>query len=180
MKKLVPAAILALGLVTPAALPADEPNPTSTPSRETAARELFRTVGGLKMAEAGADAMVSVLRNNRELQPYEDVIRAWYRKTMAKSDFEAKIVALYAETFTEQELRELAGFYRSPLGQKALAKMPELTKRGAEIGAQAARNNQAELEQMMEARRREIESAGAKETEKPPAKPTAAPRTEPR
>jgi hypothetical protein len=34
--------------------------------------------------------------------------------------------AIYARHFTAQELRELAAFYRTPTGQKALKEMPQV------------------------------------------------------
>ena len=144
---------------TPAA-PASAASAMPT-AREAAARELFRVFGGMKTTEAGAEAMLASVRTNPQLARYEDVFRAWYVQTMAKSGFETKIIALYAETFTQQELEDLATFYRSPLGQKALSKVPELMKRGAEIGLEAARANQPELERMLEEKRKEFDAADA-------------------
>ena len=36
------------------------------------------------------------------------------------------MIETYASVYSEEELRELAGFYNSPLGQKFVRKMPEL------------------------------------------------------
>ena len=36
---------------------------------------------------------------------------------------------LYAEVFTEGELRELTAFYRTELGQKMLVRLPEIMQR---------------------------------------------------
>ncbi len=38
-------------------------------------------------------------------------------------------IALYADVFTEAELKGLLAFYESPIGQKFVNKQPELTKR---------------------------------------------------
>lgn len=40
----------------------------------------------------------------------------------------SETIEIYARTFTESELREIQGFYASPLGQKLLEKQPELMK----------------------------------------------------
>ncbi|WP_018607068.1 DUF2059 domain-containing protein [Uliginosibacterium gangwonense] len=50
-----------------------------------------------------------------------DEMLAWdkYKELMAK---------VYLETFTEEEVVELTQFYKTPLGQKMLAKMPALTE----------------------------------------------------
>jgi hypothetical protein len=187
---------LALGLLlvsavsSPALAAPDPPSPApATPApastREAAARELFRVFGGMKTTEAGVEAMLASVRTNPQLARYEEVFRAWYLQTMAKSGFEAKIIALYAETFTEQELEDLARFYRSPLGQKALSKVPELMKRGAEIGLEAAKANQPELERMLEAKRKEFDAADAAAatpapTKAPPSSRAATPTPAPR
>ena len=45
----------------------------------------------------------------------------------------ADYVALYAETFTAAELKDLIAFYKSPAGQAFTQKQPELTRRGVEM-----------------------------------------------
>ena len=45
----------------------------------------------------------------------------------------AEMVPLYADTYTVDEIRQLSAFYQSPLGQKMLANMPQLTARSMEI-----------------------------------------------
>lgn len=42
-------------------------------------------------------------------------------------------ITLYAETFTEQELKDTVAFYKSPAGQAFVKKQPELIKRSMEI-----------------------------------------------
>ena len=42
-------------------------------------------------------------------------------------------VALYAETFTAAELKDLIAFYKSPAGQAFTKKQPELTRRSVEM-----------------------------------------------
>ncbi|HWV08870.1 DUF2059 domain-containing protein [Pseudomonas sp. GD03944] len=43
------------------------------------------------------------------------------------------MVKLYTSNFTEAELQELITFYKSPLGQKVLQKMPTLTAESAQL-----------------------------------------------
>jgi hypothetical protein len=49
-------------------------------------------------------------------------------------DMVNEMVPAYAETYTLDEIRQLTAFYASPLGQKMLAKMPQLMARSMEIG----------------------------------------------
>ena len=140
-------------LVLAGALPAEDAAPAS--SHEKAARELYRLMGGEKTAEAGVDVMMGIIRENAELAPYEDVIRAWYRKVFAADDLESEVLTLYMDVFSEGELRELAAFYETPIGQKALAAFPELMKRSAEVGMRRGQEHAAELEEMIAQARRE-------------------------
>ena len=147
-----PAALICLPLLLVlAGAAAQEP----VSSHEQAARDLYQSFGGAKTAEAGAEAMTGMVRDNPELAPYEDVFRAWYQKVFAAGDLESEIVKLYMDAFSEAELRELAVFYRTPLGQKALAKLPEMMQQGAEIGMRRAKEHSAELEEMIEKERKE-------------------------
>ena len=45
----------------------------------------------------------------------------------------ADYIAMYAETFTAEELKDLIAFYKSPAGQAFTQKQPELTRRGVEM-----------------------------------------------
>jgi hypothetical protein len=45
-----------------------------------------------------------------------------------------QIAMLYARKFTAEEMRGLANFYRSPMGQKFIAAMPELTAEAMKLG----------------------------------------------
>lgn len=64
-------------LILPAmAMTAAEPG-----SHEAAARRLVHITGGANMAESGAEAMMGMIRGNPDLAPYEDIFRAWYKKS---------------------------------------------------------------------------------------------------
>jgi hypothetical protein len=123
-----------------------------------AAGELFALVGGTKLAEAGAHGMMSMVRNNPELAPYEDVFQEWYKKVFADGEFEAQILELYAKTFSEEELRGLIDFYKSPLGVKALEKMPVLMRQGMGVGERLAQKHSAELKEMLAKAKKEREA----------------------
>lgn len=126
-------------------------------SHEAAASELYHLVGGAKTAEAGAEAMMGMIRSNPDLAPYEDVFRAWYKKVFAAGDLEAEMTKIYMGAFTESELREIAAFYKTPVGQKAIATLPEVMKQGAEMGMRRAQEHSAELEEMIAKARAERE-----------------------
>jgi uncharacterized protein len=142
-------------LFLPLVLPAQQAAKPS--SHEQAARDIYRLLGGEKAAEAGAEAMMGTIRQNPELAPYEDVFRAWFRKVFAAEGFESEMLALYMKSFSEAELREIAEFYKTPVGQKALALFPELMKQGVEIGMRRGEEHAGELEEMLAQAKRERE-----------------------
>jgi len=141
------AAYLWLLLALAGSVPAQAPAPVS--SHEKAARELFQLIGGTRVAEVGAEAMMGSVLENSELAPYEDVFRAWIHKVFASNDFESELVRLYMNAFSEAELRELAAFYKTPVGRKAIATLPELMKQGAELGVRRGQERAADLEEML-------------------------------
>ncbi|HEY4230969.1 MAG TPA: DUF2059 domain-containing protein [Thermoanaerobaculia bacterium] len=147
---------------TPRATPAAAATPTA--AQAAAARELFRT---LKLEESLTNtttAMVdSEVSHNPALAPYRDIMIAWLRKYMTWDAMLPELTRLYAETYTEGEMKTLAMFYSSPLGQKSIAKTPDLLSRTAQIGARISQPHSAELNAQLNARRDELRTkAGAK------------------
>jgi uncharacterized protein len=51
-----------------------------------------------------------------------------------------QIAVLYAQKFSAEEMKALADFYRSPIGQKFIAAMPELTAEAMKMGNIWGRN----------------------------------------
>ena len=131
--------------------------PVAVSSREQAARELFDMVGGKNLSQTASMTMIAQLKSNPELAPYQDVFENWIRKIYADNPLDKQMVSLYAETFTEPELRQLIAFYKTPVGQKALQKMPELMLKGMAIGQQLAQAHMPELQAAIAARKRELE-----------------------
>ena len=48
----------------------------------------------------------------------------------------AETIPLYARTFSADELKQIAAFYRTPVGARMLAAIPQLTGQGMQIGQQ--------------------------------------------
>jgi uncharacterized protein len=57
-----------------------------------------------------------------------------------------QITALYARTFTVNELREVTAFYRGPTGQKFLEKLPLITQESMQIGQRFGQSVAAEMQ----------------------------------
>ncbi len=55
---------------------------------------------------------------------------------MNPKDLEELIVPVYAKYYTDEEVTELLKFYKSPIGQKVIQKLPLITQDSYQAGAQ--------------------------------------------
>jgi hypothetical protein len=157
MKRLMLTCLLALGFSSWAAWGAE------VDSHRQAARELLQAIRGGKVMMAAANTMLDAqIQSNPNMAPYRDVIQKWLEKNFAWEAIEPRITDDYVEAFTEPELREMIAFYKTPTGQKALAKMPVLMQKGALIGMEIVQQHRAELQEMIRARKEELEKAKKK------------------
>jgi hypothetical protein len=86
---------------------------------------------------------------------------------------EPDFIALYASTYTEEELDGILAFYKSAVGQKMLEKTPELMTKSTEITQQKMREIQPEMNQMIEDFMKQMAASAAKAApgqSQPPAK----------
>ncbi len=144
-------AVVAMGLPIVAA---EAPSQT----HKQAATELLEVMNLKRTMMVGASVMAdAMIQQNAVLAPYRDVLLKWAEKFMTWETFGPRIVALYTESFTESELRDMTAFYKTPTGQKALALVPELMRRGAMLGEEVGKEHAQELQQMIRERAAELE-----------------------
>jgi len=95
------------------------------------ARELLAVKGGTALFEPVIPGVVETTKNNllptnpglsKDLNEVSAQLRKEFDSKKAELDYEVAII--YAKHFTEQELKELVAFYKSPLGQKMLKEEP--------------------------------------------------------
>lgn len=131
---------------------------TVSASRLAAAHEVLRVMDMERQILSGVKTMLDAqLTAAPALQQYRDVMQAWAVKYLTWAVMGDRLARVYAQTFTERELRELTAFYRTPVGQKVARVTPALMQRGAEVGAAVAQEHMAELESMIQARARELQ-----------------------
>ena len=78
-------------------------------------------------------------------------IKGFLSRYLAWKALEPEFVALYQKSFTEDELRQLIAFYKSPLGKKTIAVMPSLQMQGAQIAKAKVQMHMNELMQLLQA-----------------------------
>ncbi|HEY1249887.1 MAG TPA: DUF2059 domain-containing protein [Thermoanaerobaculia bacterium] len=149
---------------------------TPTAGQAAAARDLFKALKLEETLPTTTAAMVdSEVAHNPALAPYRDVMLTWLRKYMTWDAMLPELTQLYSDTYTEGEMKALALFYSSPLGQKTIAKTPELLTRTAALGAKVSQPHTAELNAQLSARRDELKAKAAART--PGASGTPSPAT---
>ena len=71
------------------------------------------------------------------LETYQAKANAALDSAIGWNKLKPKMVDLYTQTFTEQELKDLVKFYESPLGKKVLREMPKVTQQSAQLTQQS-------------------------------------------
>lgn len=99
--------------------------------------------------KVGFDLMV---QQQPALGTYRDVFNAWSAKYLTWAEFGPPFTRLYAQEFTEDELRSLIAFYATPAGQKAAWKQAELAKAGGAIGREIGEKYSPQFQEMIRAR----------------------------
>lgn len=71
------------------------------------------------------------------LDSYQAKANAALDNAIGWKKIKPKMVDLYTQTFTEQELKDLVKFYESSLGKKVLREMPRVTQQSAQMTQQS-------------------------------------------
>lgn len=89
------------------------------------------------------------LKQNPALVPYKDVMQRFFDKYMSYESMKGELIEIYSSAFTAQELKEIADFYRTDTGKKAISLMPELMAKGGALGARRIQEHLPEFKSMM-------------------------------
>jgi hypothetical protein len=160
MKKLLMTLALLLYCAVPAAA-----QPEPSPGEVAAARDLLEASrtreNFIKAMELGMEQ-----GGMGELTPrVRQVLRDFMEEHFRYEDMEPEFIRVYADTFTEQELRDLAAFYRTPLGQRVVETLPDITAASQRIAMERMQGVMPQLMQaIMEAMEEEEPSSGAPES----------------
>jgi hypothetical protein len=174
MRKLIAAAAL-LACTAGAARAQQNPPAPATPSAAThtsdsrrmaAARELVEALNMQKVIDRSMETMLRLqVQQNPQLGQFADVMREFFGKYMTWAALRDSYAQIYADMFTEPELRDMLAFYRSPTGRKLADVTPDLMERGSDLGRDAVQAHLPELQQMIMAR---MQSQSAPATPAPP------------
>jgi len=135
-----------------------QPPPENPEQHARAVRELFELMQMPKVIESTIDTMLAAhLQANPTLVPYAETMRSFLRELLSWESLEQEYVEIYMAAFTQREIEDMVAFYRTPTGQKAIQRLPELLQEGAEIGQARVRDHIGELQDKIRARTEELE-----------------------
>ena len=111
------------------------------------------------------DGTARQIKDKAEATDFQTRMHAQSREMLKKQfNWEAiqpEFVQSYAATFTTPELKELAAFYDSPVGQKLVAKQPELSDRIGKISQEKMQQILPQIIGMVRAESAKIQGPGA-------------------
>jgi hypothetical protein len=123
---------------------------TFTRSHLAVAEQLIATTGmtdvRFSMMRSNTIRALSTSIPEKNKEKFLADMTAFMNKYLPSEAFRARFVKMYAETFTEDELKQLIGFYNSPLGKKISSKTPELMQKGLLMDQQVLTKHSDELE----------------------------------
>ena len=120
-------------------------------SHRQAIEELFTVLNLAKTMEMSIEQILEVqMQQNVQLAPYRDVMQKFLHKYFSLESLKEELIQLYAADFTEADLKQLIAFYRTPVGQKTIEKLPKLMAQGAQLGMARVQMHQEELRHMIE------------------------------
>jgi hypothetical protein len=131
----------AIALFHPAPARADEA------SHRKAVESLFALMEMESLLGQSIDQMLAMqVQQNQALVPYQAQMKAFLGKYMSWASIKEDMAKIYMTEFSESELNELVKFYQTPVGKKAVRRMPALMAKGAEIGQKRVQEHLPELQ----------------------------------
>jgi uncharacterized protein len=130
LNRLALAAVLAAACLASAGA-ARAQGPAPTPAAVAAAKELVSLKGGAAMFDPLIPGVIESVKNafvptNPQLTPQLNEVANLLRKEYdaKRAEILNEVSKIYAQHFTEQELRDLVAFYKTPLGHKMITEEP--------------------------------------------------------
>jgi hypothetical protein len=132
--------------------PAAAQQPTPSASAMATAKELLQAKGATAMFEPLLPGMIestknSFLPSNPSLFKEFNEVAAKLRSELAPRRDEVinQIARIYAQRFSEAEMKEVIAFYKSPAGKKFAAEEPTVIEQGLQQAEQWARSMSEEV-----------------------------------
>ncbi|QNA46612.1 DUF2059 domain-containing protein [Lacibacter sediminis] len=103
-----------------------------TDNKETLIKEMLELSGASKMAFQTMEMMISSFK--KQMPAVETDFWDEFMKEAQTGDLITMIAPVYAKHFTENEVKELIAFYKTPVGKKLVEKLPVISQESYGIG----------------------------------------------
>ncbi|SFV68552.1 hypothetical protein MNB_SV-13-659 [hydrothermal vent metagenome] len=121
------------------------------------ANELLKTMHMEKTYEGMIANITQIqIQRNQKLKMIEPTIHAFFDKYMGWEALKDDMATMYAKRYSSEELAEVIAFYKTEVGQKTLAFMPEIAIKGTEIAQKKLSAHIGELKEMVEAEMKKL------------------------
>jgi uncharacterized protein len=127
---------------TSAAAPPAAPAEKIDPAKDAAIRNLIEITQVSKMGDNISAALTNQVRNvmgraipAEQLPKFMDTFTQKFTSSAPSSNVTDAIVQVYAKHFTLEDVQELTKFYQTPLGQRVVKTMPEVSQESEQAGA---------------------------------------------
>lgn len=136
---------------------------TPSPARMQAAAQLVDVMDMEKNLRETTDALIEQqMEQNPVMAQFEDIMRDFMARALNWSELRDDYVRMYAEVYTESELRQLRDLYRTPLGQRLLSTLPTVAAKSSEISNRRLQKHLPEMQQQIMQRMMASDSTGKK------------------
>jgi len=108
--------------------------PVIDPDKEKAIRKLLDLTGSSKIGMQIAQQMIATFRSSQSSVPDEFWVE--FSKKIKPDDLINMIIPIYDKHYSKEDLEGLTTFYESPLGQKVIASIPQITSESMQVGQQ--------------------------------------------
>ncbi|HEX3502451.1 MAG TPA: DUF2059 domain-containing protein [Xanthobacteraceae bacterium] len=134
------------------------PQSASTPSPEAlaAAHELMAVMKPADQFKAILPVLIqnlkqAVVQGRPEMEKQYDAMMPVFNESAQKrvNELIDTIAVIYASNFTADELRDVIAFYRTPTGQKFLARQPTIAQQSMAAGQELGRAVMGDVQQQM-------------------------------
>lgn len=119
-------------------------------SHRKAAEDLLIAMKVNKQLENSIDQMLELqIKTNPGIAQVRGSMKRFFDKYMSWESLRNELIDIYVSAFTEEELKQITAFYKTPAGRKMVEKTPELMAKGMQLGVSRVQENQSELEKMI-------------------------------
>lgn len=126
----------------------------------TNANQLLEQVGmQVKQMQSQVMAQFEIPEDKKEQTlKFQNKVRDKIFEIMAFDKMENEYIELFASVYTIDELKEMVGFYRSPVGRSMVAKQPIIIKKAMEMSQRKLQVLIPELQKMSEEFEQELKN----------------------